>query len=189
VVFLGDSLAAGHGLPSDQAFPALVEGELRQRGLPVWVLNGGVSGDTTAGGRARLAWLLRQQPQVVVLELGANDGLRGLPLEVIADNLEQIVLESRAAGARVLLAGMRLPPSYGEPYATGFAQIYLDLAARLDVALMPFLLAGVGGRSELNLPDGIHPNAEGHRLIAAALMPYLEALLTEVESAMAKEAA
>jgi acyl-CoA thioesterase-1 len=180
VIFLGDSLVAGSGLTEDQAFPALVEGELRLRGWPVDVINGGVSGDTTAGGSARLDWLLRQSPDVVVVELGANDGLRGLPIESIAANLRDMVERSKDAGALVLLIGMKIPPNYGAAYAGRFEDIFPQVAAELTVPLMPFLLEGVGGRAELNQADGIHPNAEGHRIVARSVLPHVEALLRQL---------
>ncbi len=173
VVFLGDSLSAGLGLAEEEAFPARVGEELARRGVPVRVINGGVSGDTTAGGRERLDWLLAQRPDWVIVELGANDGLRGQPIEGIEANLRDIVRRSRDAGARVVLAGMRMPPSHGRDYAEAFAAIWPRLAAELDVPLLPFLLDGVAGHPELNLPDGFHPNPEGHRRVAATVADFL----------------
>lgn len=180
IVMLGDSITAGYGLPEEQAFPALIEGELRRRGWAVEVVNAGVSGDTTAGGRARLGWLLQQRPQVLLVGLGANDGLRGLPVDEVESNLRNIVTVGREAGARVVLLGMQVPPNYGAEYAARFAAVYPELAADLEVPLVPFLLEGVGGRAHLNLPDGIHPNAEGHRIIASHLVSPLEEVLHEV---------
>jgi len=177
VVFLGDSLTAGYGLGEEQAFPALLEERLAARGLPVRVVNAGVSGDTSAGGLARLDWVLAARPDVLVVELGANDGLRGLDLAATEANLRAIVERGRQAGARVLLVGMRLPPNYGPEYADAFEALFPRLADELDVPLVPFLLAGVGGEPELNLADGIHPNAEGHRRVAAVVEPYLEPLV------------
>jgi acyl-CoA thioesterase-1 len=177
VVFLGDSITAGYGLSEDEAFPALIESELESRGTPVRVVNAGESGGTTAGGLRRLSWILRQEPDVVVVELGGNDGLRGLPLDDTEKNLREIVNNSKEAGAAVLLVGMLLPPNYGPEYTEQFRAIYPGLAEELDVALMPFGLEGVATIPELNLPDGIHPNAEGHRRIAANLLPYLEPLV------------
>jgi len=177
IVFLGDSITAGYGLSEDEAFPALVESELQSRGTPVRVVNAGESGGTSAGGLSRLNWILRQEPDVVVVELGANDGLRGLPLDDTEKNLREIVTSSREAGAAVLLVGMLLPPNYGPEYTDQFREIYPRLATELDVALMPFGLEGVAAIPELNLPDGIHPNAEGHRRIAGNLIPYLEPLV------------
>jgi len=177
VIFLGDSLTAGYGLAEEQAFPSLVENALVARGLPVRIVNAGVSGDTTAGGVSRLDWLLRQSPDVVVVELGANDGLRGLPLEMSERNLREIVTRCLDAGARVLLVGMKLPPNYGPAYTSGFEKIFPRLADELDVPLMPFLLENVAADPKLNLPDGIHPNAEGQRRVADNVLPYLEPLI------------
>lgn len=182
VVYLGDSLAAGLGLAEDEAFPAVVEQMLHREGIRVRTVNAGVSGDTTAGGLSRLGWLLRQSPQVVVVELGANDGLRGLEPEMTEENLRQIVQQSRAAGARVLLVGMKVPPNYGGEYAERFEQIYPRLASELGVAFMPFLLEGVAGDPALNLGDGIHPNAAGQGRVAAEILPYLRAILNDLEA-------
>lgn len=179
VIFLGDSLTAGYELGEDRAFPALVAQALRAEGVPLRVVNAGVSGDTTAGGLRRLDWLLAQKPDVLVVELGANDGLRGHPLDEIQRNLRAIVERARGAGVRVLLLGMRIPPSYGPEYTRGFARTYPKLAKELAVPLVPFLLQGVAGRPELNLPDGIHPNAEGARIVAATVVPYLRRLLAQ----------
>ncbi len=177
VVFLGDSLTAGLGLAEEEAFPSLVRDRLAEEGLPVRVVNAGVSGDTTAGGLRRLAWVLRQKPDVVVVELGANDGLRGLPVGEIEWNLHQIVRRARAAGAEVLLLGMRIPPNYGPDYAASFAAVYPRIARDLDVLLVPFLLEGVGGEPNLNLGDGIHPNARGHERVAENVLSVLSEVL------------
>jgi len=185
VLFLGDSLTAGFGLSEAEAFPALIDDALRERGWDVDVVNGGVSGDTTAGGLSRLPWLLRQSPDIVVVELGANDGLRGLPLAGTAENLGKIVRAAHDAGAEVLLVGMRLPPNYGATYAQDFEAVFNRIAAELEVVYMPFLLEDVGGVAELNLPDGIHPNADGHRIVASNLLPFVEQLLERLESGAA----
>jgi acyl-CoA thioesterase-1 len=148
-------------------------------------VNAGVSGDTSAGGLRRLAWLLKQKPDVVVVELGANDGLRGQPLAGVEANLRDIVARSRAAGARVLLVGLRVPPSLGGDYARDFAAIYPRLARELDVPLVPFLLEGVAGDPDLNLPDGIHPNAEGQRRVAELMLPHLEIIVRQAGPAAA----
>ena len=179
VAFLGDSLSAGDGLAAREAFPAIIERKLRERGTPIRVLNAGVSGDTTAGGLARLPWLLQQKPDVVVVELGANDGLRGQPLETIEKNLRGIVEKARAAGARVLLLEMAIPPSYGPLYARGFGEIYERVARDTDVALVEGFLRGVGGVTELNQADGIHPLAKGHEQLAENVLPALAELLAE----------
>lgn len=181
VVFLGDSLTAGYGLGGEQAYPALVEKRLEAEGVPIRVLNAGVSGDTTAGGLARLDWLLSQKPDVVVVGLGGNDGLRGLPLEHVEGNLREIIRRSKAAGARVLLLGMQIPPNYGPEYAQGFAGMYPRLAKEMDVPLVPFLLEGVGGEAGLNQADGIHPTAEGQEKVAETVIPFLEEILEAEE--------
>jgi acyl-CoA thioesterase-1 len=179
VVFLGDSLTAGLGLSAEEAFPNLVAERLASERLPIRAVNAGVSGDTSAGGLRRLPWLLRQRPDVVVVELGANDALRGQPVAGIESNLREIVQQARAAGSRVLLVGLQVPPSYGNEYARDFAGLYPRVATELDVPLLPFLLEGVAGRTELNQADGIHPNAEGHRRIAALLAPPLAEVLRD----------
>lgn len=179
VLFLGDSLTAGYGLGEDLAFPALVAERLAEAGRPIEVVNAGVSGDTSAGGLARLDWLLRLEPDVVVVGLGGNDGLRGLDLGMTEANLRRIVDEVEASGAEVVLLGMRMPPNYGE-YAEEFAALYPRLAVELDVPLVPFLLEGVGGDPALNLPDGIHPNEAGQRRVAETVAPVLAAVLEEL---------
>lgn len=180
VVFLGDSLTAGYGLGEEEGFPARLGEALVSRGLAVYVVNAGVSGDTSAGGLARLDWLMQQRPRVVVIGLGANDGLRGLPLERTEANLREIVRTVRASGAEVLLLGMRIPPNYGADYAGAFAALYPRLARELDVPLVPFLLEGVAAQPELNQADGIHPTAEGQKLVAANVLPYLEPIVRRV---------
>jgi len=177
VIFLGDSLTAGPGLDEAETYPALIANRLHDQGYPVDVVNAGVSGDTTAGGLARLDWLLDQKPEVMVVGLGANDGLRGLPLDQAETNLRTIIRRSRDAGARVLLLGMKIPPSQGLDYAERFEQMYPRIADDLDVPLVPFLLDGVAARPSLNMPDRIHPNARGHRQLAANVYPYVEDLL------------
>lgn len=177
VAFLGDSLTAGLGLPAEQAYPALIERTLDREGQPVRALNAGVSGDTTAGGLSRLDWLLQQKPDVVVVGLGANDGLRGIDLADTERNLREIVRRSQEAGARVLLLGMQIPPNYGPDYAGRFKDLYPRIADDLDVPLVPFLLEGVGGVPDLNLPDGIHPNPRGQVRVAENVVPYLKDVL------------
>jgi acyl-CoA thioesterase-1 len=186
VAFLGDSLTAGLGLDQDQAYPALLGERLVRAGEPVRVLNAGVSGDTTAGGLRRLPWLLAQHPAVMVVSLGANDGLRGTPLDEIEANLRQVVRRSQAAGARVLLLGMRMPPNYGPDYAGRFAAIYPRLARELGVPLVPFLLAEVGGDPALNQSDGIHPTARGQEILADNVLPYLRRLVDGLPTAKAR---
>ena len=177
IVALGDSLTAGLGVAADEAYPALLESRLRQAGYAYRVVNAGVSGDTSAGAVRRLDWVLRSRPEIVIVALGANDGLRGLPVPALRDNLMAIVTRLRASGARVLLVGMRLPPNYGAAYASAFADAYRDVARRTSTAVMPFLLDGVAGDASLNQADGIHPNAAGQRIVADRLWPFLQPLL------------
>ena len=177
IVAFGDSLTAGFGVAPDEAYPARLEERLRREGYAYRVVNAGVSGDTTAGALRRVDWVLRARPDIVIVALGANDGLRGQSVPAMRDNLEAIVTRLRAAGARVLLAGMRMPPNYGDDYAREFAAAFPAVARRTGVPLVPFLLDGVATVSRLNQPDAIHPNAEGHRIIAERLWPFLVPLL------------
>jgi acyl-CoA thioesterase-1 len=177
IVALGDSLTAGLGVASDEAYPALLEARARKAGFDYRVVNAGVSGDTSAGGLRRLDWVLRSRPDVVIVALGSNDGLRGLPVAALRDNLTTIVTRLRAAGARVLLVGMRVPPNYGAAYARDFAEVFGSVARRTSVAFLPFLLEGVAGDPTLNQPDGIHPNAAGQRIVADRVWTALRPLL------------
>lgn len=182
LVFLGDSLTAGYGLDTEQAYPALIEKKLLAEGRSVEVVNAGISGDTTAGGLARMDWLLRRKPDVLVVGLGANDGLRGLSLASSEKNLRAILAKGKAAGAKILLLGMQIPPNYGPEYTTGFAAIYPRLAKEEGLALMPFLLSKVAGKRELNQADGIHPTAKGQEIVAGEVLTYLQPLLAEAEA-------
>jgi len=177
VVALGDSLTAGLGVAADEAFPARLEARLRSEDYAYRVVNAGVSGDTTAGGLRRVDWVLRARPEVVIVALGANDGLRGQEPRAMRANLDEIVRHLQAAGARVLLVGMRMPPNYGGDYTKEFEAVFPAVARRAKVALMPFLLDGVAGMPRLNQADGIHPTAEGQQVIADHLWPYLRPLL------------
>jgi len=177
IVAFGDSLTAGQGVAPDQTYPALLAAKLRTDGYSYRVVNAGVSGDTTAGGLRRVDWVLKSKPDIVLLELGANDALRGQDLDRVRANLDAMVTRFEAGGARVLLLGMRLPPNYGASYAGRFETVYAEVAARRKVAFMPFFLDGVGAVARLNQPDGIHPTAEGYRIIVERLWPYLEPLL------------
>jgi acyl-CoA thioesterase-1 len=177
IVALGDSITSGLGVAADEAYPALLEVRLRRDGYAHRVVNAGVSGDTTAGGLRRVDWVLRAQPEIVILALGANDGLRGQPPQTTRANLEAIVARLTAAGARVLLAGMRMPPNYGETFTRQFEAVFPAVARRANVALVPFLLDGVAADPTLNQADGLHPNAAGHRVIADRLWPHLAPLL------------
>lgn len=177
IVALGDSLTAGYGVAPHEAYPALLEAALRREGYRYRVLNAGVSGDTSAGGLRRVDWVLRSRPEVAIVALGANDGLRGLPVPAMRENLERIVRRFQEAGARVLLAGMRIPPNYGADYAREFAAAFPAVARSTGARLMPFLLKGVAANPALNQADGIHPNGAGHGAIADRLLTHLKPLL------------
>ena len=181
VLCVGDSLTAGYGLSKDEAFPALLAARLRAAGHSNEVINAGVSGDTTAGGLRRVDWLLRQPVDVLVLALGANDGLRGLSPEAAETNLTQLIERVRAKhpDARVLLCGMKAPPNLGPDYAARLEAVYPRLARATGATLLPFLLEGVAGVPALNQADGIHPTAEGQRVIADAVWAKLEPLLAD----------
>jgi acyl-CoA thioesterase-1 len=183
VVFLGDSISAGLGVDPADAFPAVLQRELAAQGRPFRLVNAGVSGDTSAGGLRRLEWLLEQRPAVLVLELGGNDGLRGQEPGEIERRLREIAERSLAAGARVLLLGLELPPSLGAEYARAFGEMYSRLAEELEVVYAPsFMRTAVEGEGGMQ-SDGIHPTREGHARIAAALAPRLAELLEEMEPA------
>ncbi|MDR3682281.1 MAG: arylesterase [Geothrix sp.] len=177
LVFLGDSLTAGLGLSKEQAFPALIEARLAAEGRPWKVVNAGISGDTTAGGVARLDWVFRQKVDVLFLCLGANDGLRGVPVAETERNLRLILDRARKEGTRVVLAGIQLPENYGTDYRRDFAGIFPRLAKEYRIPLLPFLLEGVAMDPKLNQPDGIHPNAEGARVVADHVWPFLDPVL------------
>ena len=179
LVVLGDSLSAGFGVDLSEAWPARIQEKIREAGLPWKLVNAGLSGDTSAGGLRRLDWILRRPVDALLLELGSNDGLRGLPLEATRTNLQPVIERTRAKypHARVVLAGMKMPENLGEAYTRQFETLYRDLAETNKVALIPFLLDGVGGRPELNLPDQIHPNAEGHRRVATNVWKVLQPVL------------
>jgi len=178
-VFLGDSLTAGNGLPGDSAYPAVVARTLRDEGRPIRIVNAGSSGDTSAGGLSRLPWLLKQKPDVLVVALGGNDGLRGVPPATTRENLGRIIRVAQAEGAAVLLLGLRMPPNYGPEFTEAFQRLYPELADELDVAFVPYMLEGVGGRPEMNQGDGIHPTGEGQRIIAENVLPALRALVDD----------
>jgi acyl-CoA thioesterase-1 len=178
VVVLGDSLTAGLGLSADEAYPALLQQRLDAAGLKYHVVNAGVSGDTSAGGLSRLDWALDGDVRVLIVALGGNDALRGLPVEELRHNLSAIIERAQARGIAVILAGMEAPPNFGRSYIVEFHQVYQELAKQYGVAFLPFLLEGVAGVESLNQRDGIHPTADGARLVAdnvwAALRPVLE---------------
>ena len=179
ILFFGDSLTAGLGVQPGQAFPALIAEKIRALHLPFEVVNAGLSGETSAGGLRRIDWLLQRKIDVLVLELGANDGLRGLPVRELKANLQTIIdkAKTRNPALKIVLAGMQIPPNIGADYAAGFRAAFADLAQKNDAALIPFLLDGVGGHVELNQADAIHPTAAGHKIIAGTLWETLEPLL------------
>lgn len=179
IVCFGDSLTAGLGLEPGQTYPDNLQQELDRRGYRYRVANFGVSGDTTQDGLARLPLVVAEKPAIVVLELGANDGLRGQPVAVTKQNLAQIIEALQGAGARVLLAGITLPPNYGPQYIHSFEQVFRDLAAQYKLPLIPFLLEGVGGHSQLMQRDGLHPTAEGARIVTATVLKYLTPMLSK----------
>lgn len=179
IVAFGDSLTAGLGVPREQSYPTLLQQRLDAAGYDYQVINAGVSGDTTAGGLRRVPWVLKNLPTLVILELGANDGLRGLNLDQTKVNLEAIIRQLHEAGVTVVLAGMKLPPNYGEDYTKGFESLYADLARRYDLALIPFFLDGVAADPTLNQSDGIHPTGEGYRRIVDTVFKTIKPLLSK----------
>jgi acyl-CoA thioesterase I len=174
VVILGDSLTAGLGLPREDSYPALLQQRLNDQGLDYELVNAGVSGDTSAGGLARLDWALEGDVRVLVVAVGANDGLRGLPVEALRQNLAQIIERARQRGIRVILAGMEAPPNYGREYIVSFHKVYPALAREYNVPFVPFLLQNVAGIATLNQADGIHPNGAGARIVADNVWPVLK---------------
>jgi len=179
IVFFGNSLTAGYGLSPSQAFPAVIQKKIDSLGLPYQVINAGVSGETSSGGKTRIDWILKQPVDIFVLELGANDGLRGIPLSATRKNLQDIVdkVIAKNPNTKLLFAGMQIPPNMGQTYTTEFRNIYTELAEKNKMTLVPFLLEGVGGEPKLNQEDGIHPTAEGHRIVAENLWRELQKLL------------
>lgn len=181
IVFLGDSLAAGLGVQPSEAFPALIEEKIRAAGLPFTVVNAGLSGDTSAGALRRIDWILQHPIDLLVIELGGNDGLRGLPVKSLKANLQAIIDKTKAknSSAKVVIAGMQIPPNLGREYAGSFERVFAELAHENNATLIPFLLEGVGGERDLNQKDLIHPTAAGHRIIADVVWRTLEPLLRE----------
>ncbi len=177
IVAFGDSLSAGYGADPGKSFPDFLQKDLDAAGLHWRVVNAGVSGNTTTDGLTRLSEVLAYKPRVTIVEFGGNDGLRGLPIETTRANLDQIVQMLQAAGSKVLLAGMTLPPNYGPDYIKAFQQVYVELAAKYKVARIPFLLSDVALRPGLIQQDGIHPTAEGNEIVAKTVLRYLKPLL------------
>ena len=174
ILFLGDSITAGYGVAKEDAYPALLGQTLESLGIHhVEIINGSISGSTTASALSRLKWFQKASPDILVLALGANDGLRGLSVENMEDNLGRAISFAKNNNMNVILGGMQIPPNYGPEYADAFKQVFTTLAEDHEIVLIPFLLEGVGGRSDMNQPDGIHPNREGHQQIAKTVFPFI----------------
>lgn len=180
ILFFGNSLTAGYGLDVSEAFPALIQAKIDSMKLPYKVINAGLSGETSAGGKNRIGWLLRQKVDVFVLELGANDGLRGIPVKETVQNLQDIIDSVKVANpaTKLVMTGMQVPPNMGSTYSTQFRNMFGELARKNNMALVPFILEGVGGVPELNQGDGIHPTAPGHRIVAENVWAVLQTVLT-----------
>ena len=174
ILFMGDSLTEGYQLSKEEAYPALIERELNKNKKNVKVINGGVSGATSASGLRRLDWYLKAKPDIMVLALGANDGLRGLKIDQTEKNLAEVIEKAQKRGMTVILAGMKMPTNMGISYRTKFESIFPKLAKKYSLKLIPFILEGVGGKPEFNLPDGIHPNPKGHEIMAKNVLKVLE---------------
>ncbi|PRY86638.1 acyl-CoA thioesterase-1 [Mongoliibacter ruber] len=179
ILFFGNSLTAGYGIEEDEAFPALLGERLDSLGYNYRVINGGLSGETTAGGLSRLDWFLEEEPEIFILELGGNDGLRGIALDETKKNLKAIIntVKNKFPSTKILLAGMQIPPNMGQEYTEQFREIYPQVAEEESVQLIPFMLEGVAGDPELNLRDGIHPTEEGHKIVVENVWPYLKELV------------
>ena len=179
IIFFGDSLTAGYQLDIQEAFPARIQEIIDSLQLNYTVVNAGLSGETTTGGLNRINWILNQKADVFILELGANDGLRGIPLSETRQNLQAMIdtVKSKNARTEIILAGMQIPPNLGQDYTAEFQKIFTDLATENEIPLIPFLLEGVAGIPELNLADGIHPTPEGHRIVAANVWEVLEPVI------------
>ncbi|WP_373075659.1 arylesterase [Zeaxanthinibacter enoshimensis] len=183
ILIFGNSLTAGLGVAQEDAYPALLQKMLDSAGYQYTVVNAGLSGDTTASGRSRLDWILKQDIDIFILELGANDGLRGIPLTESRENLINIIRAVREQNQEtaILLAGMQLPPNLGPEYTGSFKNMYPEIAEQENVILIPFLLQGVAGNSRLNQEDGIHPTEEGHKIMAKTVWPFLQEAITETQ--------
>lgn len=179
ILFFGNSLTAGYGLDPTESFPSLIQQKIDSAGLRYKTINAGVSGETSAGGKSRIEWILKSPVDVFILELGANDGLRGVPVAETKKNLQDIIdqVKARYPQAQLVMAGMQIPPNMGARYANDFRDMYMDLATKNNMTLIPFLLEGVGGVREFNLPDGIHPNVEGAKLVSENVWTVLKGVL------------
>ncbi|MBD8489670.1 arylesterase [Echinicola sp. CAU 1574] len=179
ILFFGDSMSAGYGVDQEEAFPALIQDKIDSLELDYKVINGGLSGETSASGLSRIDWFLEDEPTIFILELGGNDGLRGIQLSATKENLQAILdkVKNKYPNTQLMLAGMQIPPNMGEDYTSEFKKIYPELAQNNDLILIPFLLEGVGGNPELNQPDGIHPTIEGHKIVAETVWKHLSPIL------------
>lgn len=182
VLFLGDSLTEGYGIPLEKAYPTLIDGELKAKGLKFKITNASISGSTSASGAGRLKWQLKNKPDILFLALGANDGLRGLPTESIYKNLEAVIQTAQKEKIRVILAGIKIPTNYGGPYRQKFEAVFSDLAKKYSLTFVPFLLDGVAMKKELNLPDGVHPNEKGHAIMAKNVLPIIEKAIKDLHA-------
>lgn len=175
IIFLGDSLTEGYGVDKDQAYPHLIQIKLDKKKAGEYkVINGGVSGSTTASGLSRMRWFMKSKPYLIVLALGANDGLRGVKVSESKKNLETVIKMAQDNGIKIILCEMHLPTNYGKEYRKNFNQMYKDISQKYKVDIIPFMLAGVGGVKEMNISDGIHPNVEGHKVVADNVFKFLE---------------
>lgn len=177
IIFIGDSLTEGYQLAKEMAFPALIQEKLNQDGHKYKVVNGGVSGSTSASGMSRLKWFLKSKPKILVLALGANDGLRGQSIKQLELNLSAIIEKAQSENISVLLAGLQMPPNYGANYTKEFKEVFVRLSKKYKIGLIPFILEGVAGIQKYNLSDGIHPNQEGYKIISKTVYKYLEPML------------
>ncbi|ERM83555.1 hypothetical protein P872_00325 [Rhodonellum psychrophilum GCM71 = DSM 17998] len=179
ILFFGNSLTAGYGIEAEDAFPGLVASRIDSLGLDYRIINGGLSGETTASGVARLEWFLEEEPDIFILELGGNDGLRGIAISETEKNLRAMIqmVKAKYPKTRILLAGMQIPPNMGQDYASGFRELYPRVSQEENVTLIPFLLEGVAGNPALNLPDGIHPTEEGHLIVFETIWEFLAPLI------------
>jgi len=181
IVAVGDSLTAGYGVEENQAYPALLQARLLREGFFFQVVNAGISGETSSGTRSRIAWVISSlNPDIIILETGANDGLRGIDTLVLEKNLTEIITSIQAEGIAVILAGMQMPPNFGRNYTKQFAEVYPRVARKMGIPLIPFFLETVAGDRQYNLADGIHPNSEGYRRIVAYLYPYVLDVIKQV---------
>lgn len=188
ILFFGDSITAGYGIDPENAFPALIQSRIHDLGLPFRVTDGGLSGDTSAGGVSRISWLLRQRVDILVIELGGNDGLRGIATNVTRENLSRIIVRTREMypDVQIILAGMQVPPNLGHEYTSAFRELFRELSEEHDTALIPFILEGVGGHPELNQPDQIHPTAAGHTIVADNVWKVLAPILMNFSAVSAE---